>query len=61
VIKVSPHLVYKVKINNLQCLEARKRDAVATVTHNILRNTWTDVEYRLDMCRATRKAHNEIH
>jgi hypothetical protein len=38
VIKVIPHLVYKVKNNDLQQLKTRKEKAVATVTHNILPN-----------------------
>jgi hypothetical protein len=39
VINVCLRLVYKIKINDLQCLEDRKRDALATVTLTILRNT----------------------
>jgi hypothetical protein len=44
-----------VKINDLQHLKARIRAAVATVTPNMLQATWNEVEYRLDICRATRE------
>lgn len=55
------NMVYQVKINNLQHLKTRIRDAMATVTPNMLQATWTEVEYRLDICRATRGAHIEIY
>jgi hypothetical protein len=31
------------------------------VTHNMFQNTWTGVEYRLEICRATRSNHTEIY
>jgi hypothetical protein len=55
------NIVYQVKINDLQHLKARIRDAVATVTLNMLQATWNEVEYRLDICRATKGAHIEIY
>jgi hypothetical protein len=39
--------------------EPRIRDLVATVTPNMLQATWNEVEYRLDICRATKGAHIE--
>jgi hypothetical protein len=53
--------VYKVKINDLQHLKGRIRDAVATVTPNVVEATWNDVQYRLDVCRVTKGAHIEIY
>jgi hypothetical protein len=53
--------VYQFKINELQHLKALTRDAVAKVTPNMLRATWNEVEYRLDICRATKEAHIEIY
>jgi hypothetical protein len=32
-------------------------DAVATVTHSMLQNPWTEIEYHLVICHATRGAH----
>jgi hypothetical protein len=55
------NITYQVKINDLQHLEARKRDAVATVTPNMLQAKWNEVEYRRDICRATKGAHIEIY
>jgi hypothetical protein len=55
------NIVYQVKINGLQHLKARTRDAVGTVTPNMLQTTWNQVEYRLDICRATKGAHTEIY
>jgi hypothetical protein len=55
------NIVYQVKINDLQQLKARIRDAVATVTPNMLQATWNEVEYRLDICYATKEAHSEIY
>jgi hypothetical protein len=55
------NIVYRVKINDLQHLKARIRDAVATVKPNMLQATWNEVEYRLDICRATKGAYIEIY
>jgi hypothetical protein len=55
------NIVYQVKNNDLQHLKPCTRDAVATVTPNMLQATWNEVEYRLNICRATKKAHNEIY
>jgi hypothetical protein len=51
------NIVYQVKINDLQHLKIRIRDALASVTPNILQATWNEVEYRLDICRTTKEAH----
>jgi hypothetical protein len=53
--------VYQVKINDLQHLKARRRDAVATVTPNTLQAKRIEVEYSLHICRATQGAHIEIY
>jgi hypothetical protein len=53
--------VYQVETNDLHHLKARIRDAVATVTPNMLQATWNDVEYQLHIFRATKGAHIEIY
>ena len=53
------NLVSQVKNKGLQQLKACMRIAVAVVTHSMLQNTWTEVEYRLG-CRASSSAHIEI-
>jgi hypothetical protein len=37
-------------------LAGRMRDAVATLTLDLLNNVWTEIEYRYDVCRATHGA-----
>jgi hypothetical protein len=54
-------IIYQVKINDLQHPKACIRDIVAMVTPNMLQATWNGVEYRLDICRATKGAHTEIY
>jgi hypothetical protein len=48
------NISYKFKVNDHQHLKARIRDAVAAVTPNMFQATWNEVEYRLDICRATK-------
>jgi hypothetical protein len=55
------NIVYHVQINDLQHLKARIRDAVGTVAPNMLQTTWNEVEYRLDICRATKGVNFEIY
>jgi hypothetical protein len=54
------NIVYQVKID-LQHLKECIRDAVATVTSNMLQATWNEVEYCLDICYATKGVHIEIY
>jgi hypothetical protein len=55
------NIVYWVKINDLQHLKAHIRYSVAMVTPNMLQAVWNTVEYRLDICCATKGAHIEIY
>jgi hypothetical protein len=45
------NLVYQGKNNDLQRLKYGAKDAVHTIIHSILRNTWTEVAYRLKIRR----------
>jgi hypothetical protein len=54
-------IVYQVKINDPQHPKALIRDSVATVTPSMLEATWNEVEYRLNICHATKGAHIEIY
>ncbi|GBN08282.1 hypothetical protein AVEN_155882-1 [Araneus ventricosus] len=40
---------------------ARIQAAVCTVTEDMLKNTWGELEYHLDILRATKGAHVEIY
>jgi hypothetical protein len=55
------NIVYQVKVNDLQHLKARMRDAVAMATPNMLQAMWNEVEYCLDICCATEGAHIKIY
>ena len=45
----------------LQIWKARITDAFATVTEDMLENTWRETDYRLDVLRATKWAHVEVY
>ena len=42
-------------------LKARITDAFATVTEDMLENTWRESDYRLDVLRATKGARVEVY
>ena len=44
----------------MQHLKQRITEAVLGVTPHMLRNVWRDLEYRLDIVRATNGAHIEL-
>jgi hypothetical protein len=46
-VELCEDIVYQVKIDDLQLLKARIRDAVVTATPNMLQATWNEVEHRL--------------
>ena len=52
---------HQVKNNDLQQLKARIRNAVTTITHNMLQNLWIEVEYRLDTSRAPSATGTDIY
>ena len=53
--------VYSTPIPNVETLKARITAALATVTMEMLENTWRMIEFRLDTPRATNGAHVEIY
>ena len=42
-------------------LKARITDAFATMTEDMLENTWREIDYRLDVLHATKGAHVEVY
>ena len=42
-------------------LKARITDAFATITEDMLENTWREIHYRLDVLRAIKGAHVEVY
>ena len=53
-------VVYRTKVNHLSDLKERITAAVETIDDEMLRRTWTEIEYRLDGFRAKNGAHIEI-
>jgi hypothetical protein len=54
-------LVYQTKVQDVAELHHQITAACETVTPVMLQNTWREVEYRLDICRATKGAHVKIY
>ena len=55
------NIVYAEKIRNIQHLQERITPAIETVTRDMIQKTWQEIEFRLDVCRATIGAHIEMY
>ena len=53
--------VLSTPVPDITNLKARIRDAFATITEDMLENTWRETDYRLDGLRATKGAHFEMY
>ena len=53
--------VFSAPVPDITNLKARITDAFATVTEDMLENTWREIDYRLDVLRATKVAHVEVY
>ena len=49
------------EIRNIQHLQERITSAIETVTQDMIQKTWQQIEFRLDVSRATNGAHIEIY
>jgi hypothetical protein len=54
-------VVYSRKVRDVADLRQRIIEAVELITPHMLINTWQELKYRLDICRATAGAHNEVY
>jgi len=54
-------VVYRRKVRDLVDLRQRTIEALEFITPHMLINTWQELEYRLDICRATIGAHIEVY
>ena len=52
---------FYVTVTDITNLKARITDAFATITEDMLENTWREIGYRLDVLRATNGAHVEVY
>ena len=53
------NFVYAEKIRNIQQLQERITSAIETVTRDMIQKTWQEIEFLLDVSRATNSAHIE--
>jgi len=53
--------VFSTPVPDITNLKARITDAFATITEDMLDNTWREIDYRLDVLRATKGAHVEVY
>jgi len=54
-------VVHRRKVRDLVDLRQSIIEAVELITPHMLINTWQELEYRLDICRATTGAHIEVY
>jgi hypothetical protein len=52
--------VYATKITGVEDLKTRIRDVNTTINRGMLARTWEELEFRLDVLRATQGAHTEV-
>ena len=55
------NIVYAEKIRNIQQLQERIASATETVTRDMIQKTLQEIEFRLDVSRATNGAHTEMY
>jgi len=53
--------VFSTPVPDITNLKARLTDAFATITEDMLENTLREIDYRLDVLRATKGAHVEVY
>ena len=53
--------VYAEKIRNIQHLQERITSAIEKVTRDMIQKTWHEIEFRLDVTRATYGAHIKMY
>jgi len=53
--------VFSTPVPDTTNLKARITDAFATRTEDMLENTWREIDYRLDILRATKGVHVEVY
>ena len=54
-------IVYRTKIRDINDLQYRIIKTIDTVTVDMLARTWQEIEYRLDIVRATDGAYVEVY
>jgi hypothetical protein len=57
----SKNIVYAEKIRTIQHLQERITSAIENVTRDMIKKTWQQIEFGLDVSRATNGAHIEMY
>ena len=55
------NIVYAEKLRNIQHQQDRITSAIETVTRDMIQKTWQEIEFHLDVSRATNCAHKEMY
>ena len=53
--------VFSTPVPDITNLKARITDDFATISEDMLENTWREIDYRLDVLRTTKAAHVEVY
>jgi hypothetical protein len=53
--------VFRTPVNGLDDLKTHMRNAISAIPEDMLHRTWQELEYRLDVPRATKGAHTEVY
>jgi hypothetical protein len=53
--------VFSTPVPDITNVKARITDAFATVTEDMLENTWREINYQLDVLCATKGAHVKVY
>jgi len=53
--------VFSTPVPDITNFKARITEAFDTITEDMLENTWREIDYRLDVLRATKRAHVEVY
>jgi len=53
--------LFSTPVPDITNLKARITDAFATITEDMLENTWREVDYQLDVLRARKVTHVEVY
>jgi hypothetical protein len=54
-------IVFRTSVNGLDELKTRIRNAISAIPADMLHRTWQELEYCLDVIRATNGAHIEVY
>jgi len=53
--------VFSTPVPDITNLKARITEVFATITEDMLENTWREIDYRFDVLRATKGTHIEVY